>query len=93
MTTLTLPAWPDGDRYSHDTAYLLGRIKMLLGGRAAEELVYGTVTTGAASDLEQATNIARNMVGRWGMSPSRRPGHHNAYAAARIERVPDLRSQ
>ena len=40
----------------------------LLAGRAAEELVYGTVTTGAESDLEQATAIARQMVGRWGMS-------------------------
>lgn len=66
---VTLSA-PDSDRYSHDTPYLLGRIKMFLGGRAAEEIVYGTVTTGAASDLEAATQIARNMVGRWGMSPA-----------------------
>ena len=66
---VTLSA-PDADRYSHDAPYLLGRIKMFLGGRAAEEIVYGTVTTGAASDLEAATQIARNMVGRWGMSPA-----------------------
>lgn len=66
---VTLSA-PDSDRYSHDTAYLLGRIKMFLGGRAAEEVIYGSVTTGAASDLEAATQIARNMVGRWGMSPA-----------------------
>ncbi len=59
---------PDTDRYSHDTAYLLGRIKSMLGGRAAEEIVYGSVTTGAASDLEAATQLARNMVARWGMS-------------------------
>ena len=59
---------PDNDRYSHDTAYLLGRIKVLLAGRAAEEVVYGSVTTGAANDIEVATQIARNMVGRWGMS-------------------------
>jgi cell division protease FtsH len=40
----------------------------MLGGRAAEELVYGTRTTGAESDIEQATQLARNMVTRWGMS-------------------------
>ena len=40
----------------------------MLGGRAAEEIVYGTQTTGAESDIEQATNLARNMVTRWGMS-------------------------
>ena len=40
----------------------------MLGGRAAEEVVYGTKTTGAESDIEQATNLARNMVTRWGMS-------------------------
>jgi cell division protease FtsH len=40
----------------------------MLGGRAAEEIVYGTRTTGAESDIEQATTIARNMVTRWGMS-------------------------
>ena len=59
---------PDADRYGYDTAYLRGRITGALGGRAAEELVYGEVTTGAESDLEQVTNIARQMVGRWGMS-------------------------
>ena len=45
-----------------------GRIVGALGGRAAEEIVYGNVTTGAESDLEQVTRIARQMVGRWGMS-------------------------
>ena len=40
----------------------------MLGGRAAEELVYGTKTTGAQNDIEQATTLARNMVTRWGMS-------------------------
>jgi cell division protease FtsH len=59
---------PESDRYGYDTAYLLGRITGALGGRAAEEIVYGTVTTGAESDLEQVTRIARSMVGRWGMS-------------------------
>jgi cell division protease FtsH len=59
---------PESDRYGYDTAYLRGRIVGALGGRGAEELVYGSVTTGAESDLEQVTRIARAMVGRWGMS-------------------------
>ncbi|HEY2636071.1 MAG TPA: ATP-dependent zinc metalloprotease FtsH [Solirubrobacteraceae bacterium] len=59
---------PAADRYGYGAAYLRGRIVGALGGRAAEEIVYGDVTTGAESDLEQVTNIARQMVGRWGMS-------------------------
>jgi cell division protease FtsH len=59
---------PDTDRYGYGVAYLRGRITGALGGRAAEELVFGDVTTGAESDLEQVTAIARQMVGRWGMS-------------------------
>jgi cell division protease FtsH len=59
---------PATDRYGYDARYLEGRIVGALGGRAAEELVYGNVTTGAESDLEQVTSIARQMVGRWGMS-------------------------
>jgi cell division protease FtsH len=59
---------PDADRYGYGAEYLRGRIVGALGGRAAEELVYGDVTTGAESDLEQVTAIARQMVGRWGMS-------------------------
>jgi cell division protease FtsH len=59
---------PESDRYGYDTAYLLGRITGALGGRAAEEIVYGSITTGAESDLQQVTQIARSMVGRWGMS-------------------------
>jgi cell division protease FtsH len=59
---------PDADRYGYGADYLRGRITGALGGRAAEEVVYGDVTTGAESDLEQVTAIARRMVGRWGMS-------------------------
>lgn len=59
---------PPTDRYNYPEAYLRGRIVGMLGGRAAEEIVYGTKTTGAENDIEQATNLARNMVTRWGMS-------------------------
>jgi cell division protease FtsH len=59
---------PDTDRYNYPEAYLRARIVGMLGGRAAEEIVYGTKTTGAESDIEQATSLARRMVTRWGMS-------------------------
>ncbi|GEK02723.1 MULTISPECIES: ATP-dependent zinc metalloprotease FtsH [unclassified Streptomyces] len=59
---------PEVERYAHSEGYLRGRIIGALGGMAAEEVVYGVVTTGAESDLEQVTNIARGMVARWGMS-------------------------
>jgi cell division protease FtsH len=59
---------PDSDRYNYPEPYLRARIIGMLGGRAAEELVYGTKTTGAQNDIEQATTLARNMVTRWGMS-------------------------
>jgi cell division protease FtsH len=61
---------PQADRYSYSAQYLRGRIAGALGGRAAEEVVYGDVTTGAESDREHASQIARQMVGRWGMSPA-----------------------
>jgi cell division protease FtsH len=59
---------PDADRYSYDERALRARIKVALGGRGADEVVYGAATTGAESDIEQLTEIARHMVGRWGMS-------------------------
>ncbi|HZX01726.1 ATP-dependent zinc metalloprotease FtsH [Kribbella sp.] len=59
---------PETDRYGYDVEYLRGRIIGALGGMAAEQEVLGVVTTGAESDLETATRIARSMVGRWGMS-------------------------
>src|SRR4051794_29689565 len=61
---------PQMDRYGYSEKYLRGRISGALGGRAAEEIVYGEVTTGAESDLDQATQLARQMEGRWGMSPA-----------------------
>ncbi len=59
---------PEADRYGYSEKYLRGRIVGALGGRAAEQLVYGDVTTGAENDLDQVTRVARQMVGRWGMS-------------------------
>ncbi|KUO07725.1 cell division protein FtsH [Streptomyces sp. DSM 15324] len=59
---------PEVERYAHSEQYLRGRIIGALGGMAAEEVIYGVVTTGAENDLEQVTNIARGMVARWGMS-------------------------
>jgi len=59
---------PRSDRYNYPESYLRARILGMLGGRAAEEIVYGSKTTGAESDIEQATDLARQMVTRWGMS-------------------------
>ena len=64
---VTLSA-PELDKANYEEHYLLTKIRVALGGRVAEELVYGTITTGAESDIEQLTGIARAMVGRWGMS-------------------------
>ncbi|MGW1227147.1 ATP-dependent zinc metalloprotease FtsH [Streptomyces sp. NPDC002530] len=59
---------PDADKYAYTEEYLRGRIIGALGGMAAEQVVFGVITTGAESDLEQVTQMARGMVGRWGMS-------------------------
>jgi cell division protease FtsH len=61
---------PDADRFNYSLDELEAKIKVALGGRAAEELIYGDITTGAESDIQQLTTIARYMVGRWGMSPA-----------------------
>src|SRR5207244_8923722 len=59
---------PDADRFNYTEQELRAKIKVALGGRAAEEVVFGDLTTGAESDIQQLTQIARQMVGRWGMS-------------------------
>ena len=61
-------AAPDDDRANYEESWLLAKIKVALGGRVAEEIVFGTISTGAESDIQQLTQIARGMVGRWGMS-------------------------
>jgi len=59
---------PTDDKYNYSKDYLLSRITILLGGRAAEEMVLNQQTTGAGDDLEKATEMARKMVCEWGMS-------------------------
>jgi len=61
-------ATPDDDRVNYTEHQLRARLRVAVGGRAAEELVFGDVTTGAESDIQQVTQIARGMVERWGMS-------------------------
>jgi cell division protease FtsH len=60
---------PIDDKFNYGEDYLRARLTGALGGRAAERLVYGIVTTGAENDLQQVTRIAHEMVVRWGMSP------------------------
>jgi len=61
-------AAPDADRFNYSQEELLAKVKVALGGRTAEEIVFGDLTTGAESDIQQLTQIARQMIGRWGMS-------------------------
>jgi cell division protease FtsH len=64
---------PEKDRYSYDRDYMLNQISMLFGGRIAEEVFMHQMTTGASNDFERATQIARDMVMRYGMSESLGP--------------------
>ena len=59
---------PDADRFNYLEPEVRAKIKVALGGRVAEEIVFGEISTGAESDIEQLTALARQMVGRWGMS-------------------------
>ncbi|HEV7584237.1 MAG TPA: ATP-dependent zinc metalloprotease FtsH [Solirubrobacteraceae bacterium] len=59
---------PDSDRVSYSREELEAKIRVSLGGRVAEEIVYASITSGAESDIQQLTQVARQMVGRWGMS-------------------------
>ncbi len=64
---------PDADRFNYLEPEVLAKIKVALGGRAAEQIVFGEISTGAESDIEQLTGLARHMVGRWGMSDALGP--------------------
>ncbi len=59
---------PDSDRHNLQSKYLHDRLTIMLGGRAAEKIVFGDISTGAASDLKEATRLARRMITQWGMS-------------------------
>jgi cell division protease FtsH len=59
---------PDADRFNYTTEDLEAKVMVALGGRVAEEVAFGDVTTGAEGDIDQVTALARHMVGRWGMS-------------------------
>jgi cell division protease FtsH len=59
---------PDSDRFNYREPELLAKIKVALGGRSAEEVVFGEISTGAEGDIQQLTELTRQMVGRWGMS-------------------------
>jgi cell division protease FtsH len=59
---------PEDDRFNYSEQELRAKIRVSAGGRVAEEVVYGSVSTGAESDIQQVTGIARGMVARWGMS-------------------------
>ena len=59
---------PMDEKHGYSREYITGRLAILMGGRAAEELIFKEMTTGAGNDIEQATNIARKMVCEWGMS-------------------------
>ncbi|MDP7663169.1 MAG: ATP-dependent zinc metalloprotease FtsH [Nitrospinota bacterium] len=61
-------SFPEEDRYSEDRTYLRNQLTILMGGRAAEILVFDEMTTGAKQDIQSSTEIARNMVCEWGMS-------------------------
>jgi cell division protease FtsH len=81
---------PEDDRYGYTREELIARIKVALGGRVAENVVYGEQTTGAESDIQNLTQIARNMVGRWGMSDAIGPvavveGRHDGVLLPGVE--------
>jgi len=80
---------PEREKYVYPKEYLLDRLAVMMGGRAAEEVVEGTATTGAEDDLKQATGLARRMVQEWGMSQSlgqmaMGDGHENVFLGQEI---------
>ncbi len=81
---------PQEDKYSHDREYLLARIAVLMGGRIAEEIFMKQMTTGASNDFEVATDMAYNMVARWGMSDELGP---RVYADTEKEMMSGIRKK
>ncbi|MBK1633370.1 cell division protein FtsH [Thiohalocapsa halophila] len=86
---------PREERHTYKQSYLRDRLGVMLGGRIAEQLVFGEVTTGAENDLEQATDLARKMVSRWGMSEAIGPlafprGHEHVFLGRDISEAPNF---
>ena len=67
---------PIEEKHSYSKTYIYSKLLHLFGGRVAEELVFGDITTGASNDIERATDIARKMVCEWGMSEEIGPIHY-----------------
>jgi len=67
---------PEADKHTYSRSYWLDQLAVFFGGRAAEELVFGDLNTGASSDIERATEIARRMVFEWGMSSNLGPVYY-----------------
>jgi cell division protease FtsH len=86
---------PADDKYNYSREYLVNRITILLGGRAAEEIVFQQQTTGAGDDLEKATDMARKMVCEWGMSDRMGPltfgkGEEHIFLGREVARPKDF---
>ncbi|MBA1148653.1 ATP-dependent metallopeptidase FtsH/Yme1/Tma family protein [Ectothiorhodospiraceae bacterium WFHF3C12] len=89
---------PPEDRYNMTESYLRDRIGVMLGGRLAEQLIFGEVSTGSEADLKQATDLARRMVSQWGMSgeigPSSFPrGESQPFLGREIASNPEFSEQ
>ena len=69
---------PENDKHTYSKAYWLDQLAVFFGGRAAEEIVFSDMNTGASSDIERATGIVRRMVCEWGMSERMGPVHYSA---------------
>ena len=69
---------PGEERHSYSKKYITGKLIHLFGGRVAEEIIFGDISTGASNDIERATDLARKMVCEWGMSEEIGPIHYGA---------------
>lgn len=69
---------PESDKHTYSKSYWLDQLAVFFGGRVAEELIFNEMTTGASSDIERATEIARRMVCEWGMSDKLGPIHYSS---------------
>jgi cell division protease FtsH len=85
---------PEEDRHNIGRRYLLNKIAVMLGGRAAEKIVFKDITTGAGDDLKKASQLARNMVCQWGMSEKIGPvafkkGEHHPFLGRELQEEKD----